>query len=85
MNSPFRLNKKTRKRLRKQAQQCSAWADEQEISGAKSDCVISGMRRLAEYNSAMARLKRVKKNRDGREILRHNHQIHRTARQARGR
>jgi len=61
MPSPFRFNKKTRKRLRKRSQQDSAWADKRELPRTTPPASISAMRGLAEINAGLAQTKRRKR------------------------
>ena len=61
MTSPFRLKKKERRRYRKDAQKGVAWASKHEISGDKPEGAIDGIRSLAQYSAAMAKLKKRKK------------------------
>ena len=63
MASPFRNNKKARKRHRKQAMQHSAWANQQAVAGTRPAYVVDAMRWLAECNIHMAQSRRKKKMR----------------------
>lgn len=63
MTSPFRFNKKERRRYRKHAQKEAAWANMHELSGDKPDGAIDVTRSLAQFNTDMAMLKKRKKPR----------------------
>ncbi len=62
MSSPFSLNKRERKRLRKFAKNAAQAADKFETEGIKPNAVL-GLRRLAE--SVVARAKSRKKQKPG--------------------
>jgi hypothetical protein len=61
MGGPFRLNKKTRKRLRRFAKKVAATADKFEIEGAKPIGVAT-LRFSAESNIAQAKTRKKKKS-----------------------
>jgi hypothetical protein len=58
--SPFRNNKKTRKRHRRRAKQQVAWADEQEAACGKPAWAVASMRWLASFNTKLAQSRRRK-------------------------
>jgi hypothetical protein len=58
MASPFHRKKKERRRMRKRAQACAAWADEHERLGDKLPLQITGMRSSAEDWAQMAQVRR---------------------------
>ena len=60
MGRPFRFDKKERKRLRRRAKKEAIAADKFEAEGTKQHAVAV-LRRLAEFNTRMARAKRGKK------------------------
>jgi hypothetical protein len=62
MASPFRNNKKARKRFRKKAQQNSAWADRHSVAGTMQQWAIEGMRQSAAFWTRFAQSKRKKRS-----------------------
>jgi hypothetical protein len=60
MASPFRNNKKARKRYRRNAKSQLAWAEKHEIAGDKPASSVDGMRWLATSNLRMAQGRRKK-------------------------
>ncbi len=60
MASPFRHNKKARKRYRKKAKSELEWAEKHAVAATKPVASVDGMRWLAEFNLRMAQSKRKK-------------------------
>jgi hypothetical protein len=60
MASPFRNNKKARKRYRRKAKSELEWAEKHAVAGTKPASSVDGMRWLAEFNLRMAQGKRKK-------------------------
>jgi hypothetical protein len=63
MASPFRNNKRARKRYRKRTKSELEWAEKHAVAGTKPASSVDVMRWLAEFNLRMAQSKRKKSSR----------------------
>jgi hypothetical protein len=63
MPSPFRNNKKARKRYRRKAKSELEWAEKHAVAGTKPASSVDGMRWLAQFSLQMAQSKRKKSQR----------------------